>query len=146
MKPKQERRLLERLYAKIPKMECIPGCSDCCGPVYGSREERKRAPLLATYEHKVEFMAEHHFHGADGCLTCPYVTPSGCGIYDDRPLICRVYGATEDPKLQCPHGRRPAKPLSVAELNQIWREYIRLDLGHPNEKVLQWARGESDQV
>lgn len=115
--------------------------SDCCGPITGSREERRRLPLLAAYDQKVEFMAEMDFQGPDSCLSCPYVTPSGCGVYDDRPLICRIYGVTEDPRLQCPHGMGPAKKLSVAETDRIWKEYIKLDLGHSSYKVLQWALG-----
>ena len=61
----------------------------------GSREELKKAPLLAeSFDYKLDFMIEYDVH-CESCLSCPYVTPSGCGIYDDRPLICRLYGATE---------------------------------------------------
>jgi uncharacterized protein len=117
MKPKQERRLLGELYARIPTFDCIPGCHDCCGPVYGSREEIKKAPLLETWKGV----------SLEGCLSCPYVTSLGCGIYNDRPLICRIYGATEDPRLQCPHGRGPERKLSIAETNEIWRRYLKLE-------------------
>jgi Fe-S-cluster containining protein len=139
LKPKQERRLLEKLYAQIPKMECISGCHDCCGPVYGSREELKKAPLLSeTYDSKLDFMIEHGVH-CDSCLSCPYVTASGCGIYDDRPLICRLYGATEDSALQCPHGRAPERKLTLLETRQIWREYAKLDLGVANPRSREWV-------
>jgi uncharacterized protein len=120
LKPKQERRLLEKLYARIPKMQCIPGCHDCCGPVSGSCEEIKRAPLLKSFEHKLEFMIEFNVH-CESCLSCPYASESGCAIYDDRPLICRLYGATEDSHLQCPHGRAPERKLTIAQTRAIWR-------------------------
>jgi uncharacterized protein len=29
--------------------------------------------------------------GNDGSLRCPFVTPEGCRIYDDRPSSCRMY-------------------------------------------------------
>src|SRR5258708_28093736 len=44
MKPKQERRCLRELYAQIPTFKCIEGCTDCCGPVAASREERRAHP------------------------------------------------------------------------------------------------------
>jgi Fe-S-cluster containining protein len=31
--------------------------------------------------------------------------PNGCTVYEERPLICRLFGTT--PKMPCPNGRRP---------------------------------------
>jgi Fe-S-cluster containining protein len=31
-------------------------------------------------------------------LTCPFVTPAGCKVYDDRPWACRMYPLDLDPK------------------------------------------------
>jgi Fe-S-cluster containining protein len=69
------------------------------------------------------------------------VTETGCGIYDERPLICRLYGTTEASGLQCPHGRAPAKKLSIAETNQIWREYAKLGLEEDKAHRVAWALG-----
>ncbi len=38
-------------------------------------------------------------------LSCPYLGDKGCQVYDDRPLICRLFGTT--PRLACPNGNRP---------------------------------------
>lgn len=38
-------------------------------------------------------------------LSCPHLKKNACGVYDERPLICRLFGTT--PQLLCPHGRRP---------------------------------------
>ena len=54
-------------------------------------------------------------------LSCPHLENKGCSVYDDRPIICRLFGTT--PKLLCPHGRRPDElidPLIEAEINQFF--------------------------
>jgi hypothetical protein len=125
VKPKHERRELEKLYKEIPTFECIPGCHDCCGPVTGTREELRRAPKLNSTEGWVQMVLDGKVIW-DGCLICPYVTEAGCGIYEDRPMICRIYGATEDPALQCPHGRKPEKPLTVTQTRMLFDRYLKV--------------------
>ena len=38
--------------------------------------------------------------------------PSGCTVYEERPLVCRWFGSTQ--RLPCPHGRRPEYLLDPA--------------------------------
>jgi Fe-S-cluster containining protein len=38
-------------------------------------------------------------------LSCPHLGENGCQSYDERPLICRLFGTT--PRLPCPNGKRP---------------------------------------
>lgn len=38
-------------------------------------------------------------------LNCVHLGSSGCQVYAERPLICRLFGTTA--ALPCPHGRRP---------------------------------------
>jgi Fe-S-cluster containining protein len=80
---------------RIPSFECIPGCHDCCGPVTTSPEEMSRLPVKTEAEHD-EALAN---------LSCPHLGVNGCEVYDERPLICRLFGTT--PSLACPNGRRP---------------------------------------
>jgi len=100
---------LADLYASIPTFTCIPGCTDCCGPVPFSKTEWARVPVKKTAT----------------CLDCPYAE-HGCTIYDQRPFMCRLFGAVDDPMLRCPHGCRPFKPLTQAQGNALTEEYIRL--------------------
>jgi Fe-S-cluster containining protein len=45
---------------------------------------------------------------------CPYLTEENrCEIYENRPAICRLYGAVED--LRCPYGCRPDRLLTGLE-------------------------------
>jgi hypothetical protein len=143
MKPKLERRRLRELYARVPAFKCIPGCTDCCGPVAASREEQRKAPELLNLETARDIMGVLTKGGASAqelavapkltawaqtgadCLTCPYVIKhGGCAIYDDRPFLCRIYGNV--PSLPCPHGAGPAKMLSLAEERSLMHSYLEL--------------------
>jgi uncharacterized protein len=143
MKPKQERRRLRELYAQIPRFKCIEGCTDCCGPVAASKEERRAHPELLSLETARDIMDVLSQGGAStqelavapkltawgqagaDCLTCPYVIKNGgCAIYDDRPFLCRFYGTV--PSLKCPHGRAPEKMLSNIEERALMHSYLEL--------------------
>lgn len=102
----------KELYDAIPKFQCISGCNDCCGPVayseweWGSVPEKKNHNVL--------------------CITCPYSTEGGCSIYDKRPLICRLFGAVDTPRLRCPHGAGPKKKMTEAQAEKLMRKYSKL--------------------
>lgn len=80
-------------------MDCVPGCHDCCGPVLATIDEIRPLPAK-TLEQRA---------AALGDLNCVYLDSCGCQIYQDRPLICRLFGTTE--KLRSPRG---IKPLNIA--------------------------------
>ncbi|WP_105530516.1 YkgJ family cysteine cluster protein [Solimicrobium silvestre] len=96
---------------RIPSFECIPGCHDCCGPVTTSSFEMSFLPVKTDEEHDA----------ALNNLSCPHLASEGCSVYEDRPLICRMFGTT--PKLLCPHGKRPEEmidPLIEAEIHEFF--------------------------
>jgi hypothetical protein len=109
-KPKQGQ-IVRMFRAAIPTFTCVPGCTDCCGPVPASEWELKRLPRLDPATRAACYTA-------DG-LSCPHQGPLGCMVYEERPLVCRLFGTVE--KLPCPHGRRPAKLLDP----QVEREILR---------------------
>ncbi|WP_425499309.1 YkgJ family cysteine cluster protein [Lysobacter capsici] len=82
---------IDELRRRIPSFTCIVGCSDCCGPVTASSEEMARLPVRTQAEHDVA-LAE---------LSCPHLGSHGCEVYNERPLICRLFGTT--PRLLCPN-------------------------------------------
>lgn len=86
---------LDALRQRIPSFTCIVGCHDCCGPVTASSEEMARLPLKTQDEHDAAL--------AD--WSCPHLGRNGCEVYNERPLICRLFGTT--PRLLCPNGKRP---------------------------------------
>ena len=113
MKLTDQGRMVLMLRAAIPTFDCVPGCHDCCGPVMASEWEMKRLPVPVR-----QFSCK-----TSTGLDCPHLSLSGCTVYDERPLICRVYGTT--PSLPCPRGQKPAKMLSPkleAEFKQFGRK------------------------
>ena len=88
-------RTIDRLRRNIPAFECVAGCHDCCGPVTTSSLEMARLPVKSEGVH----------HAALAAWSCPHLGEHGCQVYDERPLICRLFGTTTN--LACPRGRGP---------------------------------------
>ncbi len=85
-------RQIDQLRLQIPGFACKPGCHDCCGPVTASSEEMARLPVKSEAEHDAA-LAEWN---------CVHLGPNGCEAYEERPLICRLFGTT--PNLLLPGG------------------------------------------
>ena len=100
-------RAIRYLRLRIPSFECVSGCHDCCGPVTASSTEMARLPVKSDAEHAAA-LAE---------LNCPHLGANGCQVYEERPLICRLFGTT--PKLRCPNGRGPAVMIDSRVEHQI---------------------------
>ena len=99
--------VLRSAYKKIPKFDCIEGCTDCCG-------------IVVWTEMELERVKERKFHTD---TDCPYIGPKGCTVYGQRPLVCRMFGAVDAPLLECSHGRGPKKKLSEEEGEKIMEAY-----------------------
>jgi len=100
---------LKKLRAEIPSFKCKSGCHDCCGPVTASSEEMARMPFKTEIEHEAALTE----------LRCPHLGDNGCEAYEERPLICRLFGTT--PRLPCPNGNRPDNMIKPRIEIQILR-------------------------
>ncbi|WP_324732399.1 YkgJ family cysteine cluster protein [Pseudomonas paeninsulae] len=100
-------RKIDQLRLQIPSFACVPGCHDCCGPVTASSEEMARLPVKSDAAHDAA-LAE---------LDCVHLGPQGCEVYDQRPLICRLFGTSKS--LPCPHGRGPDTPIEAQVEQQV---------------------------
>ena len=92
---------------RIPAFACKEGCHDCCGPVTAPSDEVARLPTKSDKEHE-EALAE---------LNCPYLGDNGCQVYEERPLICRIFGTT--PSLPCPNACAPVEMIAPKIEHQI---------------------------
>jgi Fe-S-cluster containining protein len=63
--------------------------------------------------------AEHA--AALASLSCPHLGASGCQVYAERPLICRLFGTT--PRLACPNGKRPATMVEPDIEQHVYRYF-----------------------
>jgi len=104
---KDAEKIHKELRLRIPKMNCRAGCSECCGPVVFSKWEWAQVKEKRTAS----------------SLDCPYIENGQCSIYEDRPIICRLFGVSEAPLLQCPYGCKPGRVLSIAETEAIMDSY-----------------------
>ena len=94
--------------AKIPEVPCKEGCCDCCMPFLW-------AEWVAVEANEKDLAKS---------LACPHLVDKRCSIYDRRPIICRLFGASEDPAFQCPHGRTAENPLSEIETKEIMCQWL----------------------
>lgn len=94
---------LEDLYAMVPDARCKGLCAEACGPIPMTVLEARR---LRKAGHPIphDEMATAQFVET-GSYSCPALVDGRCVAYDVRPLICRLYGATD--ALRCEHGCRP---------------------------------------
>lgn len=60
--------------------------------------------------------------------------PAGCEIYENRPILCRMFGASEEDLLKCPHGYKADKLLTAKKSRQIVRIYTRIIYGKMMKK------------
>lgn len=114
--PAERRARIAELYAQIPSVACQRLCQHSCGPVEMSLLERGRInrsgrvhlPLLMDIPPALRLLG--HCAALDG--------DGSCSVYDLRPVICRLWGASED--LPCPHGCEPeGGPLSHRDTMRI---------------------------
>lgn len=109
-------RTLRMLYRDVPAMSCLPGCTDCCGPVPWSADEWARvAQEPAALSADRETMGNAVVPTVPGTLRCPFASAEGCTVYDRRPLVCRMFGVVRDARLTCPHGCGPKRKLSAEQ-------------------------------
>lgn len=104
---KNSSKTIKDLRKKIPSFKCLL-CGGCCGPIIFSKWEWSQIKDKRT---------------AKGLnYPCPYLTKNNkCEIYEDRPIICRLFGTI--PGLRCPNGCNPDKLLSSSQEKKIWTIY-----------------------
>jgi hypothetical protein len=102
----------KQLCDKIPLMACKAGCSDCCGLVLFSKSEWKRIQGERQKQAAIE--------------DCEYLHGNHCSIYEQRPFLCRLFGAVSEPgdMMSCPHGCRPENPLTPEEAQALMSQYL----------------------
>lgn len=122
---KSKYRKLEKIYAKIPKIECKGFCSTECTIIVAYDVEIKR--IKERLKKNIFFkrsQAEEAFYkhviDRSGCHNCAALKDNRCSIYDARPLICRMFGVSEG--LTCKHDCKPGRILTFQEAHDIMSE------------------------
>lgn len=107
---------LDALYDEVPPVGCKGLCHASCSHIPAGPAERARLAehgfVLPDPGRVVEMAAT----GQDG--TCPALSPLGrCRAYADRPMICRLFGAT--PALPCRYGCVADRPLGTRDTRSL---------------------------
>lgn len=127
MKPRRgltQEAKLQALYAQVPEVGCKGLCEASCGSVTVTAQEQQRIRV----RHGMTLPRRGEFVTADRHGRCPALVDQRCSIYEDRPFICRAWGATET--LPCPHGCVPARGrLTVEDERRLSGQVLRL-AGH----------------
>src|SRR5579875_849678 len=106
---------LADVYARIPEIECKGLCEDSCGPIAMSVEEDARLRARGVVIPPMLEAVAAIDRGED--YYCPALQDRRCTVYEDRPAICRLWGATES--MPCPHGCTPADPLTQQQSHEL---------------------------
>lgn len=130
-KRQQKKRALQAIYEKVPKIACKGLCHDSCGPIGMSLLE---AEIL-------EARLGHALPKSEG-IDCPFLTAENrCAVYEQRPMVCRLWGSTEN--LSCPHGCEREGSLTYGEGIALLSEVADLSGG---EFVLLYPPGWKDSL
>ncbi len=78
---------LHQIYARVPHIACKGLCAESCGPIQMSKLEH-------------EILGE-----PPAAMTCTLLVAGRCSRYEDRPLICRLWGVV--PEMPCQFGCQP---------------------------------------
>lgn len=110
---------LHQIYRRIPDAGCKGLCASSCtvlGMSVGEAEQLKKVTGRMPSVTK---------NGK-----CSYLEDERCTVYEDRPAICRLFGAVNSPQLKCGFGCvDPQKELSDPESMRILHEIDHLGGG-----------------
>lgn len=103
-----EARIIKFIRKRIPPVKCKENCSDCCHD------------LILFSDWEWDQIKDKRI--ATSCC-CPYLnTENRCDIYEQRPIICRLYGVN-DGILKCKNGIIPYKPLQSKKEAKLYILY-----------------------
>lgn len=116
-------RELEAIYASLPDVPCTGRCHESCSFIGVLPVERTR-------------MRHHGIEPPQITdAPCRHLTfANRCNVHADRPLVCRLYGAT--PKLTCPFGCVPERWLTDDEASEIFKRVQALGPPDPETAML----------
>lgn len=106
---------IRKLYDLLPDVECKGLCATTCTDIDMSSHER----WLIEHRHGVKIRSRDHVEiqrkGPKRCRALK--TNNHCGVYEDRPLICRAFGSVA--AMPCPYGCEPSRQMSDEEYEAI---------------------------
>lgn len=116
---------LARIYSRVPNANCTGQCINSCYNVPAFRQE----PIVALTDPKhIQPVGEHLVILTERDGKCPHLIDGRCSQYENRPLVCRLYGSSVP--LPCPFDCKPDRLLSKAEADSIKKTAGNLTRSH----------------
>lgn len=121
---------IRKVYASLPTLDCQGWCWHSCGPIDMSTAERNRLTELGatiepfSQERARRWSENERLYCSALSLGARGMGKPGCTVYEDRPLICRLWGMTDS--MQCDFGCEPSRRLSEAEAFALVFQVMRL--------------------
>lgn len=136
-------RELDEQYAQVPDAGCKGFCWDACGPIDAGLRERVRMTRAGVRLPSLEDARRKAARSLDD-YRCPALTDDNrCGVYDVRPMVCRIWGVSE--LLPCPHGCRPDRYLTHAEAMTLLDHANKAGTCERRTTVAEWERAFADR-
>ena len=109
--------LLEKLRKKFSKKDYIDCgvCSDCCGPLLMTNQEKKE-----IHELLVKKWIKWPVGG--WWVTCEFLVDGKCSIYEKRPMICRLFGYLKTEHTTCPKFPQAADEEEWEDIKEYKKE------------------------
>lgn len=144
--PRRREAALRELYEQVPEVPCKGACHGACCFIGASVHEVQKIERLIGRKFETldrREVAPVQAFGQDARplarFVCSALTEDGrCSVYDDRPMICRIFGTTE--KMRCYRGCQPERMLSDDEARELYRESIRAGGGANESAVIRDMR------
>lgn len=112
---------LQAIYDRLPQVNCKGKCLKGCSIIGMYPIELEG---ITDAGHEVPRASVNHVAGE---ISCSALQQGRCSIYENRPLVCRLYGVAEG--LTCLYGCQPDRLLSEAEAEEIRAAVGRLKKG-----------------
>ena len=117
--------VLKKIYSKIPAVDCKGHCAEACANVPALPVENKYLEHIGIEPFDDETVVIKKLTESGKSEACKHLKDGKCSIYDNRPIICRLYGTTTT--LKCSWGCVPKKYLPNQNAQALIRRLRKYD-------------------
>lgn len=113
---------LKDIYRKIPGLKCKGLCSESCSFIIIGKKEKsnfERIGIEGNFVLHEQWTDTVDLQGIS--RKCSKLSECGkCTIYNDRPLICRLFGVVK--KMSCPFGCKPERWMTDDQARKLMKK------------------------
>lgn len=112
---------LDKLYKKLPKIDCKRLCAASCGVIpVGKYEKQRIAKVVGREPFPEPEVILQKLENKEFDLTCSLLKEGKCEVYRIRPMVCRLYGLVKG--MRCAFGCVPERWVSDREAKELLKK------------------------